>query len=178
MTRWLTDEEIEEWSRPPYACPNCLSPFLRWSACLAHLSLTSKSCHRLLDEGYSTIQSQCQQVAANKAGSFKAPPPYQVYAPRKFKDSFRASGKFKVSKETPAEIQSIQDDIERAVFGHKRFNQPNGASEEMCHMCSMSEANCYFSPCGHAVGACHSCTVVLSPLNCACGVTISGFFKN
>ena len=167
----LTQEEYEEWTRAPYACPQCSMPFMRWSACVDHLSVSSRQCHRFVTEHSTDLQSLCLLTASQRAGSLRP----LIPAPRKLKDSFRPIlHTTRPKQDSLAELQSIQEDMDRAIF--RRRGSTTGS---VCQMCNMSEANAFAMPCGHPVGACHSCTVVISPLSCStCGLAISGVFKN
>jgi len=171
----LTQQDLHEWENAPYACPKCLTPFIRWSACIAHISLSSKPCHRVLSES-TEIQLLSRKTAENLAGSLRVPASLPCFNPRSHRQLSRNPRLKFPQNETPAEIQHIKDEIEKAVFG-KRYNNPLEFGA-LCSVCKMSEANCFFSPCGHSVGACHSCTVVKAPTACSCGLEISGFFKN
>ena len=162
----LTSEEVLEWSKAPLACPRCVQPFMRWSACVAHLH-SVRTCGKAYI-GVDDVRSVCEKTALSHSGQLKAP----VSLPSK-RIRHQRRGSFATVVETEEELQAIQEDMERAVFGARRRNN-SVAESYLCICCGMNDPDCSFAPCGHAV-ACRSCTSLLNPTNCPfCGQQVEG----
>ena len=155
----------EDWSKAPFACPKCIQPFMRWSACFNHVT-ANKSCLKALTDTVD-IYGLCEKTASSHSGTLRVPGAVQHR-----RRARRGSQTMSPVQETEEELQSIREDIERAVFGRSRPIETSA-----CKVCSMSEPNCVLMPCMHSF-ACHSCTTVLRIDTCPiCQTTLNGYQK-
>ena len=131
----------------------------------------------------------CESTAASNKGSMK---PGATVGPRRRQRRSSMQSAVSPVKETEEERVSIQEDIERAVFGRRgcqnsaaSANKQSTQSEDkttfyessMCGVCGMGEPKCSLLPCMHAI-ACHSCSVVLRLTDCpVCQEPVDGLVK-
>ncbi len=125
-----------------------------------------ETCLKTISE-VTDIYGLCEKTASHHSGQLRVPGPLSTKRRQR-----RGSQVMSPLKETEEELQSIREDIERAVFGRR---QSEGTS--CCRVCNMSEPNCVLLPCMHSF-ACHSCTTVLRIDNCPiCQTTLNGYQK-
>ncbi len=84
----LTSSELVEWANAPFACGRCLAPFLRWSACEAHIFSSrtfyllriflSERCLKSLEASGQSVRAFCEDAADKHRGKLRAAPPVMV----------------------------------------------------------------------------------------------------
>ena len=175
------------WQNARFVCPNCLAPFMRWSAAQSHF-LTSRTCGRLAREMteifhteleiFREIRRVFKLAAVQHAGKL---------SPEVEGTSNRLTSSTGDRKPSPAgngvveeeELRLIEAELQRAVRGRGKggglgdersrsliqSNRKKTCREAsgflMCATCGMEEASGVWLPCNHpASRKCRSCAVV------------------